>query len=275
MERNNNKTVSTQAKSLDLAIVQAASALGTTSDNIEYKVVSQSSGGFLGLFGSRKVEISAWVKKPARRDRPERQERGPQGRRPQREPRQQEHRGETNGAAPAEQLPPLTASEQNALVEELRAFCADICTNMAGEPVDVVATVDGDRLLLNVKNSFVTEQLTKNIKLAESLEHILRKKPRHLKRELPFRIFVDADGMRKSREDELKEMAQDLSQKVYTNKKPIVLNYKSAYDRKIIHMALDQDDRVYTKSIGSGPNRKLMILPAKDGQGFRQENATL
>ena len=28
-------------------------------------------------------------------------------------------------------------------------------------------------------------------------------------------------------------------------------------------MALDKDDRVYTKSIGSGPNRKLMILPSK------------
>ncbi len=28
-------------------------------------------------------------------------------------------------------------------------------------------------------------------------------------------------------------------------------------------MALDADDRVYTKSIGSGPNRKLMILPVK------------
>jgi hypothetical protein len=28
-------------------------------------------------------------------------------------------------------------------------------------------------------------------------------------------------------------------------------------------MALDKDDRVYTKSIGTGPNRKLMILPIR------------
>ena len=41
------------------------------------------------------------------------------------------------------------------------------------------------------------------------------------------------------------------------------MTHKSSYDRKIIHMALDKDDLVYTKSIGSGANRKLMILPSK------------
>lgn len=61
------------------------------------------------------------------------------------------------------------------------------------------------------------------------------------------------------------QMAHDLSAKVHENKRPIVLNYKSSYDRKIIHMALDKDERVYTKSIGSGPNRKLMILPSRGG----------
>ncbi len=270
MERQHNNLVTIQAKSLDLAIVQAASALETTSDNIEYKVISQSNGGFLGLFGSRKVEISAWLKKGPRRSNGY-----AHGARNNGAQRGANRRTEHETTNTAETLPPLSAGELNNLVEELRGFCSDICEKMAGEAVSVEANVDGDRLLLNVKNSFVTEQLSKNIKLAESLEHILRKKPRHLKRELPFRIFVDADGMRKTREDELKEMAQDLSQKVYTNKKPIVLNYKSAYDRKIIHMALDQDDRVYTKSIGSGPNRKLMILPAKDANGFPQDNASL
>ena len=56
-------------------------------------------------------------------------------------------------------------------------------------------------------------------------------------------------------------------------KKPAILDYKSSYDRKIIHMALDQDDRVYTKSIGSGPNRKLMILPAKNQNGAAEVSA--
>ncbi len=267
MEKNSTNAVTIQAKSLDLAIVQAAAALNTTSDNLEYKVLSQSGGGLLSFLSGRKVQISAWVKKSPGRGGGRTQRGHSNG--AHRAPR--EHDANANNAA----LPPLSDIERNALVEELRSFCADICERMTGESATVEATVDGDRLLLNVKDTFMTEQLSKNLKLAESLEHILRKKPRHLKRELPFRIFVDADGMRKSRETELKEMAQDLSQQVFDNKKPIVLNYKSAYDRKIIHMALDQDARVYTNSIGSGPNRKLMILPARDGQNHGQPSANL
>ena len=121
-------------------------------------------------------------------------------------------------------------------------------------------------MILNIDNEYIAQQISKNSKLAEALEHILRKKPRHLRQELPFRIFVDVSGVRRNREEELIQMAHDLSAKVHENKRPIVLNYKSSYDRKIIHMALDKDERVYTKSIGSGPNRKLMILPQKDAQ---------
>jgi spoIIIJ-associated protein len=118
-------------------------------------------------------------------------------------------------------------------------------------------------VILDCDDEYLAGQMMKNSKLAEALEHILRKKPRHIKRELPFRIFVDVQGVRRQRETDLVELARDLSEKVYENKRPIVLNYKSSYDRKIIHMALDKDERVYTKSIGNGPNRKLMILPIR------------
>ena len=64
-------------------------------------------------------------------------------------------------------------------------------------------------------------------------------------------------------------MAKNLSEEVCRNQRPVVLNYKSAYDRKIIHMALDEDERVYTKSIGTGSHRKLMILPVRKRSGRR------
>src|SRR5207248_2281542 len=119
-----------------------------------------------------------------------------------------------------------------------------------------------ERLCLQCSDPTLGEMLQNNSKLSEAFEHLLRKKPRHLQQELPFRIFVDFGGVRKNREEELVQMAKDLSAKVFENQRPIVLNYRSPYERKIIHMALDKDERVYTKSIGSGPSRKLMILPA-------------
>lgn len=227
-------------KNLDQAITSAALELGVDLDRVGYEVKKESSG-FLGL--GRKTIISAWAKSK------------PRGNRNKRVP-----------AAPNPNARELDQKEISSLQEELRVFCAEICQHMFGEDVTVTGNVDGKRLILNVENDHFAKQLSKSTRIAESFEHLLRKKPKHIRQELPFRIFVDANSVRKEREDELSTMAADLSNKVFENKKPIVLNYKSSYDRKIIHMALDKDDRVYTKSIGSGPNRKLMILPTKDGE---------
>ncbi|MCB9228751.1 MAG: Jag N-terminal domain-containing protein [Deltaproteobacteria bacterium] len=239
-------SVKVEEKSLQLALVKAAGQLGTTQDAMSYKILNQSSG-FLGVFG-KKVAIEAWKTsgKPLRRQKPSR------GRVPSRD-----NRGEL--------APEVVLSEQECseLKETLREFCAEVCYRMLGREVEVEAKTDDGRLILNICDEELAQQLSKNGRLAEAFEHILRKKPR-LHQELPFRIFVDMNGVRRCREAELITMARDLSDKVHESKRPIVLNYRNSYDRKVIHVALDRDDRVYTKSIGSGPNRKLMILPSKD-----------
>ena len=81
--------------------------------------------------------------------------------------------------------------------------------------------------------------------------------------DVPFRVFIDMGGGRKNRDEELVSIAQKTSKKVVEKQKPIILNYNNSYDRKVIHMALDGDKRVYTKSVGVGANRKLMVLPSK------------
>lgn len=157
---------------------------------------------------------------------------------------------------------PLTEAQLTQVKAELSGFVAEIVQKMLGEEVTVEANLEGERMIFDIQNEYLSAQIAKNIKIAESFEHLMRKKPRELKQELPFRVFVDAMKARLSREAELAEMAKDLSNKVHESQRPIVLNYRRSYDRKIIHMALDQDERVFTKSIGKGPNRKLMILPA-------------
>ncbi len=222
-------TIRVEEKNIELAIVKAASKLGVTQSKMAYKIVSTNPGLF-GIFGKR-VCIEAWTRKS-----------------------------------------PITANDSTdhpvicpkALQEELRVFLADICTRMCGEKVKVKASLIDERLVFDICNETIASQLAKSSKIAEAFEHLLRKKPKGLKAELPFRIFVDANNIRRAKEQELITMAKDLSDRVFENQKPIVLNYQSPYDRKIIHMALDQDERVYTKSIGVGNNRKLMILPTKE-----------
>ena len=257
--QNAANEVRVTAKTLEQAIKEASTVLETSQDNVDYRVISQTNGGFFSFLG-KKVEIAAWaksasLKKPSRRTGGTRAD----------DDRQNSRLSTKKAAVSAEATETVALSDEevSSLVDDLRSFCEGICRRISGESVKVHAELDGDRLVLDIDNDYLSVQIVKNAKLAESLEHILRKKPRHLKRELPFRIFVDVKGVRRKREDDLVELARDLSEKVNENKRPIVLNYKSSYDRKIIHMALDKDERVYTKSIGSGPNRKLMILPIK------------
>jgi spoIIIJ-associated protein len=237
--QNKGNEVRVTAKTLDQALSEAATRLQVDQNQLDYRVVSQGSGGLFS-FLAKKIEIAAW-KKDLDIDELMTED-------------GQESEGEVEALSPEEVM---------ALKNDLQKFCQDICSAISNKPVNVKAELDGNRLILDCDDEYLAGQMMKNSKLAEALEHILRKKPRHIKRELPFRIFVDVQGLRRKRETDLVELARDLSEKVHENKRPIVLNYKSSYDRKIIHMALDKDDRVYTKSIGTGPNRKLMILPIR------------
>lgn len=283
--RNENASVTIEAKTLELALVKASVALGVGQGEIEYDIIKKTGGGLLSFFSAAKIEIKARAKTPSRSTSSE--GRGSYGRSESRGGRgsrgghrSHSNRGDGNragaasttsfngydedeeAAAPSQ---PLSPEKIEALREELREFCRNVCEMVVGEAVVVRDELEAERLVLEVESDAVRQILARSSKLAEALEHILRKKPRHLRQELPFRIFVDSFGVRKAREAELVQMAQDLSAKVSDTRRPIVLNYKSSYDRKIIHMALDKDARVYTKSVGTGPNRKLMILPARDG----------
>ncbi len=234
MQSKSNE-VRVTAKTLDMALTQAAELLQIDQSQVDYRVVSQGGGGLFS-FLAKKIEIEAWKKDIDIDDI------------------LSDDVGEVENLSP---------DQVEALRLDLQKFCQDICSAITGHEVKVRAELEAGRLVLDCDDEYLANQLMKNGKLAEALEHILRKKPRHIKRELPFRIFVDVQGVRRQREFDLIELARDLSEKVHENKRPIVLNYKSSYDRKIIHMALDKDERVYTKSIGTGPNRKLMILPIR------------
>lgn len=223
------------AKTLDGALTEAARQLEVEQEHLDYRLVSQGGTGIFS-FLTKKVEIAAWKKAVV---------------------------ASFDYMADDQEQEELSPQEIDALKNDLRKFCQEICSYIAGRKIAVTAELDDGRLILDCDDDYLAGQMLKNSKLAEALEHILRKKPRHLKRELPFRIFIDVQGVRRRRETDLVELAKDLSEKVHEDKRPIVLNYKSSYDRKIIHMALDKDERVYTKSIGTGPNRKLMILPIR------------
>ncbi|MEN6414016.1 MAG: RNA-binding cell elongation regulator Jag/EloR [Veillonellales bacterium] len=73
------------------------------------------------------------------------------------------------------------------------------------------------------------------------------------------RIVLDVEDYRKRRTETLNRLAYRLAEKVKRYGDKIVLEPMSPHERKIIHMALQDDHRVMTYSEGDEPYRKVVI----------------
>jgi spoIIIJ-associated protein len=76
-----------------------------------------------------------------------------------------------------------------------------------------------------------------------------------------IRVQVDVEGYLATRELNLEKLAMRMADKSKKIRKPISLGQMNGYDRRIVHMALKDDQEVQTKSRGEGYIRKLVIFP--------------
>ncbi|MDD4860923.1 MAG: hypothetical protein PHI33_02325, partial [Smithellaceae bacterium] len=58
-------------------------------------------------------------------------------------------------------------------------------------------------------------------------------------------------------------IAERVREKVKKTQKPLSLSHMNAHDRRIIHLALQEDETLITRSRGEGEYRKVIVLPAK------------
>ena len=278
------------AKNLDLALTEAESKLHVEKSRISYEIISQTGSKLFSFLGFSKVEIDAWVDKTdlvknssrietvkKKKNKSGLQKKSKKDRSSQKNDRfvSEQKLSEdqnTNEDPKVHKSLALTDQEYDLFLKDSVLFTKGLCSFLSDEEVQVSTEFRDDRLIVNIDSEDLKEMFCKTPKLYEALEHLIRKKPRFLKRELPFRIFVDSCKQRVQKEDSLVVLANDMAQKVVSTQKPIVLDYRSPADRRIIHMALDKNEFVYTKSIGSGPNRKLMILPS--GEALAKSDST-
>lgn len=74
-------------------------------------------------------------------------------------------------------------------------------------------------------------------------------------------FVVDVEGYRQRRVQALTRLAERMADKVRQRGEPISLEPMSAYERRIIHMALRDAGDVYTESAGEGKQRRVRIYP--------------
>ena len=86
------------------------------------------------------------------------------------------------------------------------------------------------------------------------------------------RVTLDIEGYRAKREDTLRALARRMAAKALKNKRSVMLEPMSAYERRIIHSEIQNIEGVSTNSVGSDNNRKIVIyLTDKKPQGIFEE----
>ena len=104
--------------------------------------------------------------------------------------------------------------------------------------------------------------LEMNATLLHAFEHVMLKAIR-LDDDHFRRIAFDCKDWRLTRIGELQLMAQVAAERVIDTGSPFTLNPMNARERRIIHLALKDRPQVQTQSEGMGPERKVVIFPAK------------
>lgn len=85
-------------------------------------------------------------------------------------------------------------------------------------------------------------------------------------REKRLRISVDAGDYRLKREEALQQLAAKMAAKAIKYRRNFTLEPMNAYERHVIHAALQDNPEVTTFSTGTEPHRRIVIAYVKDGK---------
>ncbi|MDO9229382.1 MAG: RNA-binding cell elongation regulator Jag/EloR [Syntrophales bacterium] len=147
--------------------------------------------------------------------------------------------------------------------EKARRLLEGILTRMQiSSPVDVEETEEA--IILNIRGDGSGLLIGKRGQNLDAIQYIVNKAVHHSANGHKM-IVIDTEEYRKRREESLVALAMRLGEKVRKTKKPVTVGHMNAHDRRVIHMAMQDDETLTTKSRGEGEYRKIVILPARRG----------
>jgi len=76
-------------------------------------------------------------------------------------------------------------------------------------------------------------------------------------------VVIDSENYRQRRKEFLTQMALKMGDKAKKSRKSVSTNLLNPHERRIVHMALRDDERLETRSRGEGILKKVIIMPGK------------
>jgi len=237
------------ASSVEEAIEQGLADLGCQRDEVEITVLSEGSRGFLGI-GAQPARVLLTRKAPVAEEIEVAKE--PEGAEDLVEPEE----AEETGVVVEEDDEPLRIAREvvSELLEKMHVQATvetrygesdnprvhPILVEIHGRDLGVLIGPRGQTLdaLQYISRLIVSKELQKGVTLV-----------------------IDVEGHRQRREKQLRRLARRMADQAIRTGKRMVLEPMSARDRRVIHVALRDDPRVTTESVGEEPRRKVTIIP--------------
>ncbi len=251
------KWIESTGKTEEAAIEAALRQLGMDRDEVSVEILERAKSGFLGI-GSCPAKVKVTYEAP---DEP------------------------APAAAPAQPAPaeepvkaaPVQEAVQPASVEEPAAPAADNPVPAGDEKADkITAFLTGllahmgasatPVIRVDEKGTYQVELVGQNLggligRRGETLDAIQQLTGYAVNhgQSKRVRIHVDAEGYRAKREESLVRLANKVAGKVVKYRRNVTLEPMNAYERHVIHTALQETPDVTTYSIGTEPNRRTVV----------------
>lgn len=236
-------TVIETGKTVEEALEKALVALGRSVDEVDYEVLEQPSRGFFGLFGGHMARLRVTEKQEdVTSAAPAATAAAPAGAQP----------AASASAAPAAGTPRARAEQ----------FLRDIFRCM-GLTVAMSARETDEGYVYDLSGESLGILIGKHGQTLDALQYLTNLAANRGCEEGRIHVILDVEGYRSRREETLRRLAGHLAEKACRIHAEVRLEPMNRHERKIIHMALQDNYRVSTYSDGDEPYRCVVIAPKR------------
>lgn len=248
------QTGTTTEKAISAALVK----LGTTIEQVTVNVLTEGKKGFLG-FGSRLAEVQVTVKN----EKPDEQVDEVVLAEPESAPEPTEAQVE-EVVAPQEQLIVLENSEstRELAVEETKSYLKQIAIDMKIDDLTINTVRDGKYVTLRLESKKAAVLIGKRGQTLNALQQLSQLVANKYSNQF-LMIQLDVENYRERRQESLEQLADRMADKAIRTGKKVEFEPMPSYERKVIHHALSRRLDIETVSVGTDPNRYLVIEPLK------------
>ena len=250
-------------KTEDEAISKALEQLGLDRDDVSVEILERAKSGFLGL-GScpAKVRVSYGEEEEpvvipaAPEKKPEQPKKPAPEKRPERKPKPEkpEKVEKAPKAAPVQDLGEEVDDEK---AQAIRKFLTGLLAQMENEATIKVYQPEKGRYKVILEGQNLGALIGRRGETLDAIQQLTSYSVNRTGGRV--RIQLDAEGYREKREQSLQHLARKVAAKVVKYRRSVTLEPMNAYERHVIHTALQDTPNVTTYSTGVDPNRRVIV----------------